>query len=163
MRPPSRLLRCRFSAAICALRETSTLQTKNLFVIRTPAKHATAYRRYGTAVRGSTPSDSQDEVSASRLFRASQGQLPLSDSQRRTIYALSTPPGKGGVGIVRISGPEALQVWKAVVRRGSRQDEPGSSGPTPWRMYRCKVTHPTTGEVLDDGLAVYFKGSFIVT
>ncbi|TFY59822.1 hypothetical protein EVJ58_g5531 [Rhodofomes roseus] len=24
-------------------------------------------------------------------------------------------------------------------------------------MYRCKVTHPASGEVLDDGLAVYFK------
>ncbi|KAF6762452.1 tRNA modification GTPase GTPBP3 [Ephemerocybe angulata] len=38
--------------------------------------------------------------------------LPTSDAQKSTIYALSTPPGRGGVGIIRISGPDALQVWR---------------------------------------------------
>ncbi|KZT74516.1 tRNA modification GTPase TrmE [Daedalea quercina L-15889] len=151
------MLRCRFSAAARVLHETSTLQAKIPLVIRSSANHAAAYQRYGTSVRGSTPSVSQDEVSVSRLFRASQARLPLSDNQRETIYALSTPPGKGGVAVVRISGPDALQVWRALVRRVTRQDGPESSDPTPWQMYRCKVTHPATGEVLDDGLAVYFK------
>ncbi|KAK7696558.1 hypothetical protein QCA50_001216 [Cerrena zonata] len=40
----------------------------------------------------------------------------------------------------------------------------GSSSPTsplpphPWQFYRCRVVHSGTGEVLDEGLAVFFKG-----
>ena len=42
--------------------------------------------------------------------------LPRSDAQKSTIYALSTPPGRGGVGVVRISGPDALKaVWGSMV------------------------------------------------
>ena len=32
------------------------------------------------------------------------------DGQRETIVAIATPPGRGGVGIVRISGPKALAI-----------------------------------------------------
>lgn len=43
--------------------------------------------------------------------------LPRSDAQKSTIYALSTPPGRGGVGIIRISGPEVLkEVWGRMVK-----------------------------------------------
>jgi hypothetical protein len=42
--------------------------------------------------------------------------LPLSDAQRKTIYALSTPPGKSGIAVIRISGPDALCVWQRMVR-----------------------------------------------
>lgn len=30
--------------------------------------------------------------------------------------------------------------------------------PTPWKLYRCRIVHPSTGDTIDDGLAVYFKG-----
>ena len=43
-------------------------------------------------------------------------ELVPSDSERRTIYALSTPPGKAGVAVVRVSGPDALQVWRNIVK-----------------------------------------------
>ncbi|KAJ7067919.1 hypothetical protein C8F01DRAFT_979742 [Mycena amicta] len=75
----------------------------------------------------------------------------LSDAQRSTIYALSTPPGKAGVAVVRVSGPGTLQVWRQVVRKPSR------TIPEPWRMERCQIVHPNTGDALDDGLAVYFR------
>ncbi|TFK74386.1 tRNA modification GTPase TrmE [Pluteus cervinus] len=84
--------------------------------------------------------------------KASRGQT-LSDAQRRTIYALSTPPGKGGVAVIRVSGPHALLVWESMVRK------PGHAPlPSPWRMERCKIIHPETREHLDEGLAVFFKG-----
>ncbi|KAJ7646146.1 tRNA modification GTPase TrmE [Mycena rosella] len=76
----------------------------------------------------------------------------LSDAQRPTIYALSTPPGKAGVAVVRVSGPDALAVWTRVVKTLKRR------APEPWKMERCHVIHPETGEQLDDGLAVFFKG-----
>lgn len=35
---------------------------------------------------------------------------------QETIVAISTPPGRGGIGMVRISGPRALEMAQAVVR-----------------------------------------------
>ncbi|KAI0637698.1 tRNA modification GTPase TrmE [Trametes polyzona] len=84
-------------------------------------------------------------------------QLPLSDAQKRTIYALSTPPGKAGVAVIRISGPDAFDVWRRVVQTFGKGKE-RESRPESWKMHRCRVIHPATQEVLDDGLAVFFKG-----
>lgn len=91
--------------------------------------------------------------------------LPLSDAQLKTIYALSTPPGKSGVAIIRVSGPEVLSVWKRMVRttRGARhgldKGEKGSS-PAPWKLERCHILDPhNTSEILDEALAVFFRGA----
>ncbi|KAH8113290.1 hypothetical protein DFH11DRAFT_1510406 [Phellopilus nigrolimitatus] len=84
-----------------------------------------------------------------------------SDAQRRTIYAVATPPGKGGVAVVRVSGPDALAVYARVVRplRAQGRARPLEAGaPEPRRMVRCAVVDPLTGEELDDGLAVFFRG-----
>ncbi|KAL1755296.1 hypothetical protein FB107DRAFT_213825 [Schizophyllum commune] len=81
--------------------------------------------------------------------------LTLSDAQRKTIYALSTPPGRGGIAVIRISGPDALQAWERLVVLQGRQQ---SSLPKPWRAYRCRVVHPSHKEPIDDGLAIYFRG-----
>lgn len=83
--------------------------------------------------------------------------LTTSDAQRSTIYALSTPPGKGGVAVIRVSGPEALAVWKHIVR----PSRPRSSV-QPWRMEYCRIVKPGSGseETLDNGLAVFFKGPY---
>lgn len=88
----------------------------------------------------------------------SSSTLVRSDAQRGTIYALSTPPGKAGVAVVRISGPDALQIWRSMVSPSSKKGK-RVGDPEPWRMHRCDVVHPRTGELLDSGLAVYFKGS----
>lgn len=78
-----------------------------------------------------------------------------SDAQRRTIFALSTPPGKAAVAVVRISGPDALQVWKSSVQTRGHN---GHVVPEPLKMKRCHIVDPNNGEILDDGLAVFFKG-----
>ncbi|EIW82184.1 tRNA modification GTPase TrmE [Coniophora puteana RWD-64-598 SS2] len=85
-----------------------------------------------------------------------QGSPPLSESQRQTIYALSTPFGKGGVAVIRVSGPDALKVRGAICRPVKKAK--GAEPPRPWVMERCQIVHPVDGRVLDDGLAVYFKG-----
>ncbi|WP_113906699.1 tRNA uridine-5-carboxymethylaminomethyl(34) synthesis GTPase MnmE [Aliidiomarina celeris] len=64
-----------------------------------------------------------------------------------TIVAQATPPGKGGVGIVRVSGPHAKIIAKAIV------------GQTPKPRYALYTPfHTPTGELLDQGLALYFEG-----
>ena len=81
--------------------------------------------------------------------------LPPSHAQRNTIYALATPPGRGGIGVIRVSGPEARNVWNQTVRRAGQ-----ATVKTPYhrRMVRCQVVHPQTGDILDDGMAVFFQG-----
>ncbi len=44
-----------------------------------------------------------------------------------TIAAVATPPGRGGIGIVRLSGPEAWQVAARLVRL-RRELEAGRTG-----------------------------------
>jgi tRNA modification GTPase len=95
--------------------------------------------------------------------------LPLSDAQRRTIYALSTPPGKSGVALIRVSGPEALSVWQRMVHstRGAR--DKGDQGrantklsprlPEPWKLQRCHILDPHSSDILDEALAVFFHGA----
>ncbi|KAI0316134.1 hypothetical protein OF83DRAFT_1060864 [Amylostereum chailletii] len=90
-------------------------------------------------------------------------ELVPSDAQRQTIYALSTPPGKAGVAVVRVSGPDALEVRRRMVRpaRTRSRDVLAATAPRPvepWKMERCTIVHPVGNETLDDGLAVFFRG-----
>ena len=80
-----------------------------------------------------------------------------SDAQKKTIYALSTPHGKAGVGVVRVSGPGALNVWKNMVKTSA-----SISAPKPWTLHRCDIIHPSGHQVLDSGLAVFFRGAFFI-
>src|SRR3954468_24623073 len=41
-----------------------------------------------------------------------------------TIVALSTPPGRSGIGVVRLSGPAALDIARALTRDASFNPEP---------------------------------------
>ena len=41
---------------------------------------------------------------------------PSEKPTAETIVALSTPPGRSGIGIVRLSGPAALDIAPALVR-----------------------------------------------
>lgn len=65
---------------------------------------------------------------------------------KETIAAIATPPGKGGVGIVRISGPEALRIGQSLCSRS---------------LVKQKALHSVffnqEKEVIDDGLVLYFK------
>lgn len=82
-------------------------------------------------------------------------ELNLSDAQRETIYALSTPPGKAGVAVIRISGPDSQKVWQSMVKSYSSKNHP-----EPWKMERCRIANPENGEILDDGLSVFFRGEY---
>ena len=70
---------------------------------------------------------------------------------RDTIAAIATPRGAGGIGIVRISGPDALRVLEAVFRPAS-----GTASFRPWVLHHG-VVHDGGGP-LDDVLAVFMPG-----
>jgi len=84
-----------------------------------------------------------------------------SHNEKKTIYALSTPPGRAGVAVIRISGPNALDVYysMATTSSGTHLEHKGRAvEPKPWCMERCSIRDVRTEETLDDGLAVFFKG-----
>jgi tRNA modification GTPase len=68
-------------------------------------------------------------------------------SVRDTIAAIATAQGRGGVGIVRLSGPLARQAALAIVGRE----------PTP-RHAHYGPMKDANGDTLDEGLALFFPG-----
>jgi tRNA modification GTPase len=70
-----------------------------------------------------------------------------------TIAAIATPPGVGGVGIVRVSGQDAFAIGRRVFRPASgRAEEPVS------RLFTYgTVVDPATDEPLDDVLVAFFR------
>ncbi len=68
------------------------------------------------------------------------------------IAAVSTPPGKGGVAIIRISGEGALDIASSVFRPRSKREL--SSYPARMQV-RGDIFYGE--ELIDDGMATYFK------
>lgn len=64
-----------------------------------------------------------------------------------TIAAIATPPGRGGVGIVRISGPGAAGIARSAL---GRVPEP--------RMATLATFRDPQGQPVDQGLALFFPG-----
>lgn len=73
-----------------------------------------------------------------------------------TIAAISTPVGEGGIGIVRLSGPEALAVASALFRRG-REGEKRLERARSHHVYYGLVRDPATSEVVDEVLLTYMR------
>ncbi len=68
-----------------------------------------------------------------------------------TIAAIATPPGEGGIGIVRISGNQALSLAQSLFR----PFQPGA-----WRSHRVRyghIIHPDNGHVVDEALALFMQ------
>ncbi|BFU59415.1 MULTISPECIES: tRNA uridine-5-carboxymethylaminomethyl(34) synthesis GTPase MnmE [Rodentibacter] len=65
---------------------------------------------------------------------------------RETIVAQATAPGRGGIGILRVSGPLAVNVAQTILGKC----------PKP-RMADYLPFKDTDGSVLDQGIALYFK------
>lgn len=67
---------------------------------------------------------------------------------KNTIFALATAPAKSGVAIVRISGAGAAPALARLT---------GVASPIPNLAKYCVIRNPSSGEVIDSGLALYFK------
>jgi tRNA modification GTPase len=67
-----------------------------------------------------------------------------------TIVAISTPPGRGGIGIVRLSGPRALDVAKPLLKLRGELDHA--------RARFAEILDPETHTKLDEAVVTYFAG-----
>jgi len=71
--------------------------------------------------------------------------MPGGEIAPETIAAVATPPGRGGIGIVRVSGPKAAQIARAVT----------GQLPAPRAARLCSFGD-SRGECVDEGIALYF-------
>lgn len=65
---------------------------------------------------------------------------------RTTIAAIATPPGRGGVGVIRLSGPRSYEIAHALTQK----DLPKA------RFAGFRQFYDASGEVMDEGLAICF-------
>ncbi len=78
----------------------------------------------------------------------------MTNHERDTIAAISTAAGPGGIGIVRISGPRAWEVGRALFQpaKGELPDPPPLR-----RLLYGHVVEPASLEVLDEALVAFLK------
>jgi tRNA modification GTPase len=70
-----------------------------------------------------------------------------------TIFALATAPGRAGVAVVRISGPGAAAALRDLA----------GMPPPPRHAQRARIRDPQSGELLDDGIVLYFAAPASMT
>lgn len=67
-----------------------------------------------------------------------------------TIAALATPFGYGGIGVIRLSGPESLEITRRIFRSSRSIDSFRSH-----RLYHGDIVSPNTGAVIDEVLLCF--------
>jgi tRNA modification GTPase len=65
-----------------------------------------------------------------------------------TIVGIATPPGRGGIGVVRLTGPEARTIACSMLRLKHE--------PTAGRAVFGEVIEPATGERIDEAVVTFF-------
>jgi tRNA modification GTPase len=65
-----------------------------------------------------------------------------------TIVAIATPPGRGGIGVVRLSGPEARVIAETMLRLKSQL--------APGRAIFGELLDPDSSERIDEAVTTYF-------
>ncbi|MDO9099542.1 MAG: tRNA uridine-5-carboxymethylaminomethyl(34) synthesis GTPase MnmE [Caldisericota bacterium] len=84
---------------------------------------------------------------SSSISRSSNGgAVPPEGS---TIAAVATARGSGGIGIVRISGPAAVNIADQLAR--------GQADLTPRRANLRRITDPSTGNLMDEGIVLVMR------
>ena len=71
--------------------------------------------------------------------------MPSGDLDRDTIAAVATPPGRGGIGVVRVSGSDVPRIAQAVLGRLPRA-----------RHATVATFRDAAGTLIDRGIALYF-------
>ena len=81
----------------------------------------------------------------------------------KTIAAISTPLGPGGIGIIRISGSDAYRILKTLFIR-NKQHAKEKKGITEMSdfcshfVYYGFILHPESKNIIDEVLVIYMKG-----
>src|SRR5215210_4607655 len=67
-----------------------------------------------------------------------------------TIVALATPTGRSGIGVIRLSGVDALAITQKLINDGNFEPE--------HRVANLKQLHdPITSDIIDEAIVTFFK------
>jgi tRNA modification GTPase len=104
---------------------------------------------------GKVNSQIQDETKTQKADSLSSSeQTSPASSTEETIAAIATPPGPGGIGIIRISGPLSRQILqKLFIPRHKASSQLYESH----RMFYGWIADPTSFSPIDEVLAVYMR------
>lgn len=69
-----------------------------------------------------------------------------------SIFAQCTAPGKAGVAVFRLSGPESLMALEQLIAQKVDKMEPR-------KLYFKKIYNPKTNELIDEAMVVFFIGN----
>ena len=73
-----------------------------------------------------------------------------------TIVAVSTPPGRGGIGVVRLSGCEACNIARPMLRLAHGNEPAAALRFEAGRARIGELIEPSTGERLDEVVVTFF-------
>lgn len=74
-----------------------------------------------------------------------------------TIAALSTPGGKGGIGIIKVSGKNSIPIAGRIFRKAGKDDFGSGNRIESHKLYYGHILDPDTGEVIDEVLLSVMK------
>ncbi|MDD3471742.1 MAG: tRNA uridine-5-carboxymethylaminomethyl(34) synthesis GTPase MnmE [Syntrophaceae bacterium] len=80
--------------------------------------------------------------------------MPAEDYENDTIVALSSAPGRSGVGVIRISGPATLDIIFTVFKSKYLSDISFKDRHATYGL----LIDPDTSSVIDDGIAIFMEG-----
>ncbi|BGP19030.1 mitochondrial splicing system protein [Rhodosporidiobolus nylandii] len=110
-----------------------------------------------------------------RLASSSRSSFPFPSARTPTIFAPATGKGKSAISILRISGDDALEVWRRMTLParakggGNEEGTAASEGrktrrdPPERRAVLRSIVHPETREQLDEAVVLYFPASSALT
>lgn len=75
-----------------------------------------------------------------------------------TIAAVATPPGEGGIGVIRISGDQAADIATTVFRRPGGRPVPDLQTSESHRLHYGHIIDPSSGHTIDDVLLAWMAG-----
>lgn len=78
--------------------------------------------------------------------------MSYADADHQTITAISTPPGAGGIGIIRISGTDALAILEKIFKPVGV-----NCSFTSHQLYYGKIINPADAKMLDEVLVVFMQ------
>ena len=65
------------------------------------------------------------------------------------IYALSTGPGISGIAVIRVSGPQSKEIVASIINGNLPKERIATLK---------KIINPKTGQLVDEGIVIWFKG-----
>ncbi|MEO7002058.1 MAG: tRNA uridine-5-carboxymethylaminomethyl(34) synthesis GTPase MnmE [Ktedonobacterales bacterium] len=80
-----------------------------------------------------------------------------------TIAAIATPPGVGGVGIVRVSGPRAFAIGRALFRSGAASTTNLNVEYPSHQLLYGHIMDPERGELVDEVLVAFMRAPHTYT